>query len=131
MFVVGDDDNEVNEYTLQTAFDLSSNVSFKNTFSISQNINPAGIAFNDNGTRMFVVGFNNGSVNTYSLATGFDLSNGSGTAVTSVGSFNLANESTVPRALAFNEDGTVMYVTATFESNIIPFWQLRWDDRCS
>ena len=178
MFVVGDAGNEVNEYTLQTAFDLSSNVSLENTFTISQDSNPAGIAFNDNGTRMFVVGFNDGEVNTYSLATGFDLSNGSGTevrhinvfsttgqtsepngiafnndgtmmfvigmgdddnvnkytlespfdlsngsgtAVTSVGSFDLSNESTVPRALAFNEDGTVMYVTATFESDILSY----------
>ena len=92
MFVVGDAGNEVNEYTLQTAFDLSSNVSLENTFSISQDSNPAGIAFNDNGTRMFVVGFNDGEVNTYSLATGFDLSNGSGTEVRHINVFSTTGQ---------------------------------------
>lgn len=108
MFVVGDDGNEVNEYTLQTAFDLSSNVSFENTFSISQDINPAGIAFNDNGTRMFVVGFNDGEVNTYSLATGFDLSNGSGTEVRHINVFSTIGQDSHPNGIAFNNDGTIL-----------------------
>jgi sugar lactone lactonase YvrE len=118
MFVVGDDGNEVNEYTLQTAFDLSSNVSLENTFSISQDSNPAGIAFNDNGTRMFVVGFNDGEVNTYSLATGFDLSNGSGTEVRHINVFSTIGQDSHPNGIAFNNDGTMMFLIGPGNANV-------------
>ena len=46
----------VNEYTLTTGFDVSS-ASYSQNFSVaSQETAPSGIAFNTDGTKMFIVG---------------------------------------------------------------------------
>jgi hypothetical protein len=79
MFVTGQAGNDVNEYTLSTAFDVSTAVfrDFKGDgtgFSVNaQDATPSGIAFNNNGTKMFVVGSNGDDVNEYILSNGFDL----------------------------------------------------------
>ena len=56
MFVVGVRGDDVNEYTLSTAFDVST-ASFVDSFDISsQDDSPTGLAFNNDGTKMFVAG---------------------------------------------------------------------------
>ena len=118
MFVVGDDGDDINEYTLSTGFDLSSTVSHVDEFDVSgQDEKPQGIAFNDDGTMMFVVGNDGNDVNKYTLSTGFDLSS----TVNFVGVFSVAEETTVPRGLAFNDDGTRMFVTATRSAEVIQY----------
>ncbi|MDB9718403.1 autotransporter domain-containing protein [Candidatus Pelagibacter sp.] len=118
MFVVGDDGNDINEYTLSTGFDLTSTVSHVDVFDVSgQDEKPQGIAFNDDGTMMFVVGNDGNDVNKYTLSTGFDLSS----TVNFVGVFSVAEETTVPRGLAFNDDGTRMFVTATRSAEVIQY----------
>ena len=68
MFVVGDQGNDVNEYTLN-AFDVSS-ASFVDSFSVnSQDGSPEGIAFNNDGTKMFVSGNANDGVYEYTFQT--------------------------------------------------------------
>ena len=63
MFVLGSDSDKVNEYTLSTGFDVST-ASFVDGFSVrSQEIHPCGLAFNSDGTKMFVVGTNGDDVN--------------------------------------------------------------------
>ena len=55
MYVVGWDGNDINEYTLSTAFDVST-ASFENSFSVSsEDTDPAALAFSSDGTKMFVV----------------------------------------------------------------------------
>ncbi|MDC6464421.1 autotransporter domain-containing protein, partial [Candidatus Pelagibacter ubique] len=73
MFVVGLDDDNVNEYTLSTGFDVST-AFFVDSFSVAaQETFPHGIAFNNDGTKMFVVGQNGDDINEYTLSVGFDL----------------------------------------------------------
>ena len=56
MFVIGLDGDDVNEYTLSTGFDVST-ASFVDSFSVAaQDTSPSGIAFNNDGTKMFVSG---------------------------------------------------------------------------
>ncbi len=56
MFVVGNDGDDVNEYTLTAPFDVST-ASFVDSFSVaSQDSSPLGLAFSANGEKMFVVG---------------------------------------------------------------------------
>jgi hypothetical protein len=70
-------DDDVNEYDLSTAFDISTAV-YSQNFSVSaQDSQPSGIAFNTDGTKMFVVGYSGDDVNEYSLSTGFDVSTAS------------------------------------------------------
>lgn len=106
MFIVGSNGDEVNEYALSTGFDVST-ASFTQNFSVSsQDTNPTAIAFNSDGTKMFIVGNANDTVYQYGLTTGFDIS----TASYSSTSFSLSSQENNPKGLAFNSDGTKMFV---------------------
>ena len=75
MFVVGTTGDDVNEYTLSTGFDLSSTVTFVDSFSVSSKENsPTSVKFNTDGTKMFIVGTGSNNVHQYTLSTGFDVS---------------------------------------------------------
>ncbi len=66
----------------------------------------AGLSFNGDGTKMYVVGYDNDSVYQYKLSTSFDLSTASYDNV----SFSVASQDTTPRSVVFNGDGTKMYI---------------------
>ena len=69
--------------------------SFVDSFSVAlQENNPQGIAFNNDGTKMFVVGFDGDDVNEYTLSTGFDVSTAS-----FVDSFSVAAQETFLKVL--------------------------------
>jgi len=69
---------------------------------------PDAVAFNNNGTKMFVTGSNGRAVNEYTLTTGFDVS--TATYAGDDERFDISNEETWPSGLAFNNDGTKMFV---------------------
>ena len=57
MYVVGHDGNEVNQYPLVTNFDVSTTQAVANTYSLrTNNISPRGGRFNNDGSKMYVVG---------------------------------------------------------------------------
>ena len=106
MFIVGMDSADINEYTLSVGFDVSS-ASFVDSFSVSaQDIYPTGLAFNNDGTKMFIVGDAGDNVYAYTLSTGFDVSSTS-----FVDSFSVSAQETFPQGVAFNNDGTKMFIT--------------------
>ena len=105
MFVTGGGD-DVNEYTLSTGFDLSSTVTFVDSFDYSsQETSPSGLTFSNDGTKMFVTGSDGDDINVYTLSTGFDVSTAS-----FVDSFDVSSQETNPRDVVFNNDGTKMFV---------------------
>ena len=105
MFVCGGTGDEVNEYALSTAFDVSTSVAVS-VFSVAaQDTYPTAIEFNTDGTKMFILGNSGQDVNEYALATGFDVTTASFT-----GSFSVSAQEVTPQGLAFNTDGTKMFV---------------------
>jgi len=95
MFVVGNGGDEVNQYTLTSAFDVST-ASFVDSFSVSaQDGFPSGVAFSSDGTKMFVVGGAGEAVHEYTLITPFDLTD----VVTFVDSFSVEEQETNPHGL--------------------------------
>jgi DNA-binding beta-propeller fold protein YncE len=76
MFVVGDAGNEVNEYSLSTAFDVST-ASYVTLKSVSAETSPSGMSFNNDGTKMFIIGYNSDHVSEYDLTTAFDINTAS------------------------------------------------------
>ena len=73
MFVVGGAGDDINEYTLSTGFDVST-ANFKSNYSVSsQESQPFSMAFNHDGTKMFMMGYNGDDVNEYSLVSPFNL----------------------------------------------------------
>jgi uncharacterized protein YhjY with autotransporter beta-barrel domain/6-phosphogluconolactonase (cycloisomerase 2 family) len=114
MFVTGKDSDNVNEYTLTTGFDVSS-AAFVHKFSVlAQENNSSGVAFNNDGTKMFIVGFSGDDVNEYTLSTGFDLRS----TVTFVDRFSVSGQETAPRGITFNNDGTKMFVIGNDSDNV-------------
>jgi len=125
MFVVGDTGNEINEYTLTTPFDVSTSI-FRDIngdgtgFDVSaQDTVPQFIKFNNDGTKMFVIGNTDADINVYTLSTGFDLStatfndiNGDGTG------FDVSAQDDKTRGIAFNNDGTIMYFIGNTDNEI-------------
>ena len=106
MFVTGFTGDNVYEYTLSTGFDLTSTVSFVDSFDVSgQETEPGGLTFNNDGTKMSMVGENSKKVNEYTLTTPFDVSSAS-----FVDSFDVVGQVWRPRDVAFNNDGTKMFV---------------------
>ena len=105
LFVLGQGNDLVNEYTLTTGFDIST-ASFSQSLDISaQEILPYGLAFNNDGTKMFITGWSGDDINEYVLTTGFDISTASYSQ-----NYSVAAQNTKPSAVQFNGDGTKMYV---------------------
>ncbi len=106
MFVLGQINIAVCEYTLSIGFDLSSTVTFIDCKSLS----PVGfveeLAFSPDGTKMFVLDNTGNDVNEFKLTTGFDISTAS-----YVQTFSVNDQENDPTGLKFTYDGTKMFVT--------------------
>ena len=106
MFVVDDGSNNIREYHLSTGYDIST-ASYDSLLLInSQDTSPRGIAFNNDGTKMFVAGWSGQDINEYHLTTGFDISTASYDS-----NFSVSAKENEPNGLAFNSDGTKMFVS--------------------
>jgi hypothetical protein len=106
LFILGANDDDVNEYTLGIAYCLD-NPSFVDSFSVtSQEKLPTSVAFNTDGTKMFILGFTTAKkVFEYTLSTGFDVSTAS-----FVDAFSVVSQDNKPQEIAFNDDGTKMFM---------------------
>jgi hypothetical protein len=105
--MAGRDNARIFEYDLSTAYDLST-ISYNSVnLSVSgQDTALRDVKFNTDGTKMYVVGHTSDRVHQYSLSTAFDLSTASYDSV----SFDVSSQATFPNGLAFNNDGTKMYI---------------------
>ena len=118
MYIAGNANNSVFQYSLSTAFDISSASYDSVSFSVaSQETTPTGLKFNSDGSKLFVVGQATDAVYQYSLSTSFDLSTASYDSV----SFSLSSQTASPNDIAFNTNGTKMYAIAWDGSTIRVF----------
>jgi len=107
MFVIGDANNTVYQYSLSTAWDVSTASYSSKSFSVAtQGTIPHGLAFKSDGTSMFVIDVG-GSIYQYTLSTAWDVS----TASYSSKSFSVATQEGVPQDVCFDSDGRKMFVT--------------------
>ena len=118
MFVLGRANDNVYEYSVATAWNVSS-ITLVRTLDISvvsssQGDNAAnGIEFNTDGTKLFVLGQGQDLVNEYALSTGFDISTASFTR-----SLDISGQEDLPYGVTFNNDGTKMYITGRRNDNV-------------
>jgi len=73
MFIVGQNNHKVFQYSLTTGFDISTAAYTGKSFSVSEDSNPEGIEFYPDGTQMFIVGEANNNIFQYSLTTAWDI----------------------------------------------------------
>jgi DNA-binding beta-propeller fold protein YncE len=108
MYVVDSTGDDVNEYDLSSAWDVSS-ATFLQSFSVAaQELNPTGLFFKPDGTKMYVVGSAGDDVNEYDLSSAWDVSS-----ATFLQSFSVGAQEIFPSGLFFKPDGTKMYVVGT------------------
>lgn len=118
MYLMGNATDTVYQYSLSTGFDLSTASYDSVSFSVtSQDTFAAGIAFNTDGTKMYMIGPATDSVYQYSLSTGFDLSTASYDSV----SFSVSSQDSSPIHLVFNSDGTKMYVMGNSTDTVFQY----------
>ncbi len=118
IYMLGTGTDSLYQYSLSTAFDVSTTSYDSVSFSVSsQGASPLGLAFNNAGTKFYVVEADNDSVYQYSLSTAFDLS----TAAYDSVSFSVASQDTTPVGLAFNNDGSKMYMVGNVNSTIYQY----------
>mgnify|MGYP003645540892 CR=1 FL=1 len=107
MFVVGTTNDTVFQYTLSTAFDVSTASYANKSFSAAtQDTSAVYVQFNTDGTRMFVAGYNNQRIYQYTLSTAFDVS----TASYSSTSLSVSAQDATIWPFVFNGDGTKLYI---------------------
>ncbi|MEQ9376203.1 MAG: LamG-like jellyroll fold domain-containing protein [Imperialibacter sp.] len=109
MFIVGTGGDEVNQYSLATPFETTTGVTHDGFFDLSgQETAPYGLAFNRNGTRMYVIGDGSGSgfVSQYSLTDPFEITSG----VTFDGNAEVSAEGSFPRGMALSRDGAKLFI---------------------
>ena len=88
---------------------------FVDRFDVSgQDNTPRGLTFNNDGTKMFVAGNIGNDINEYTLSIGFDLSS----TITYVGAFNVSTQDDTPQGIAFNNDGTKIFVAGNADDDI-------------
>ncbi|MBO6759652.1 MAG: PKD domain-containing protein, partial [Roseivirga sp.] len=114
LYVMGSSGDDINEYNLSVAYDITSAVYAGDAerFSVAaEETVPRSFAFNNDGSKMFVMGTIGDDVNEYNLSTAFDVS----TAVFAGNAerFSVAAQETNPTSLTFNHDGTKMYVAGS------------------
>ena len=118
MFVIGLVSKDVHEYTC-AAFDVSTcNVVVGGQKDVSvEDTAPQDLAFNNDGTKMFVVGSTNDNVYEYTCAA-FDVSTCN---VVVGGQKDVSAQENFPQGLAFNNDGTKMFLTGDDGDNVYEY----------
>jgi len=112
MYVIGTSGDDVNEYDLSSAWDIST-ASYLQNFSVaSQETNPTELFFKPDGTKMYVIGTSGDDVNEYDLSTAWDVSTAS-----YLQNFSVSAQAS-PYGLFFKPDGSKMYVLGNFLSNV-------------
>ncbi len=116
MYVVGTTNDTVYQYTLSTAWNVST-ATFLQSFSISgQESQPSGVTFTGDGSRMFVVGSSGDDVNVYNLTTPWDISTSA-----FVNVFSVSGQDTFPTGIYIKPDGTKMYIMGSTNDAVFQY----------
>jgi DNA-binding beta-propeller fold protein YncE len=124
-YVVGSTNDTIYQYTLSTAWDISTGSYASKSLSVtSEETNPMALSFSSDGTKAYVVGTTNDTIYQYTLSTAWDISTGSYASK----SLSVAAQETGPFSLAFSSDGTKAYIAGAVNSTIYQYTlSTAWD----
>ncbi len=116
MYVAGATADAVYQYTLSTAWNVST-ATFLQSFSVSsQESVPNAVTFTGDGSRMFVMGQTGDDVNVYNLTTPWDISTSA-----FVNVFSVSGQDTAPVGIYIKPDGTKMYIVGTTNDTVFQY----------
>ena len=108
LFLSGNQGNDITQYTLTTAWDITSRTHNGRAQVNAKETHPTGLDFNSDGTKMFVTGVDSDKVHEYSLSTAYDTDDDAD--ITFVRSHDISSQIDDARGLALNSDGTKMFI---------------------
>lgn len=124
MYIVGSGSDAVRQYTLSTAWNVSTAVySSKSVSVVAREANSSTVSFSSDGTKMYIAGISSTSVHQYALSTAWDVS----TATYDSKTFNFNTVSSQVNEVQFSADGTKMYQTANsyiYQYNLSTAWDV-------
>ena len=113
MYVVGYTNDNVYEYDLSVAWDIST-ASYLQSLSVApSDSTPVSVFFRPDGLKMYVLGIQNHSVYEYNLSVAWDISTSS-----SGFNFSVFPQEPSPSAFFFKPDGLKMYVVGTTNDSV-------------
>ncbi len=117
IYITGRVSDAVHEYDLGSAYDVGS-LTLVTSFSMSSETNiTEGMSFNDDGTKLFMNDLQFDKVFQYSLSTAYSFES----TVTLEGSFSIADQESHSQYVAFNNDGTKMYIVGNNGDDITEY----------
>jgi hypothetical protein len=112
MYVLGGQGNDILEYDLSSAWNISTATYLQNFVVSGQDTNPFGLFFRSDGLAMYVTGEANSRIYQYSLGTAWNV-----TTASFVRSFSVIGQETDPQSVFFKPDGSVMYMDGPITSD--------------
>ncbi len=120
MFIAGVGNNSqvrINEFSLDTAFDLSSGVTQLNTEDlISFHNHIDGVTFNYDGTKMYTINGSEDLMSQFKLTTPYDVST-----LSLEGTFDVSSVVNVAREVVFSNNGSKMFILDNIDNEIHEF----------
>lgn len=121
MYITGFVSDQVNEFDLSTAWDISSGSYLQSLDISAQSTYSSGIFFDPDGTKMYVTDYSEDEVNQYNLSTAWDITSASHYYTLSLTSFT-------PMELYFKDDGLVVFFVDTANESILEYrLSTAWD----
>ena len=119
MYALSSNNETIFQYTLGTAWDVStaSYASKSYAFANTPDAGPENVAFNDTGTKFYMVGTSGDAVYQYSVSTAWDISTVSYDSI----SFSVAGQDTTPHDVFFGNSGTKMYIVGNLTDTIYQY----------
>jgi hypothetical protein len=117
MYVNGATGDDVNQYTLSTAWNVSTATYLQLFSTAAQDSSPQDVFFKPDGLTMFVMGGTNDTVFQYTLSVAWNIS----TASYASKSFSVTTQEATPTGLWFKTDGTVMYAIGTTADTVFQY----------
>lgn len=118
MYICTSAEDKVFQYSLSTAWDLSTasydSVSFDTS---NEENNVQALAFSNDGTKMYTAGLEFDNVVEYDLSTAWNVSTASYNSVT----LSTSTQTTTPDGLFFNADGTSLYVISSALDQVLQY----------
>ncbi|KKL13529.1 hypothetical protein LCGC14_2524840, partial [marine sediment metagenome] len=118
MYVLSNTNDTVYQYTLSTAWDVSTAAYASKSKDVSsEDGGPEGVTFKTDGTKMFICGSANDTIFRYTLSTPWDVS----TASVDANIKDVSAEDTSPLGVTFKPDGLIMYIVGIQNNTVFQY----------
>ena len=109
LYLIGFGDDNIQQFSLSTAYDVGTLDGYDGAYSLGGDglTSPYNFRWNNNGTKFFVVDYTLDSVIEYSASNAYDVTSGT---ITEGTNYSVSSYESTPTDVAFNTDGTQMFV---------------------